>query len=51
MSDKPVHYCGKAIDGPKVGRHVVAWRKWCRNRVKNEGDRCRFHGGPKDAQP
>jgi len=36
--------CGATINGPKMGRNVVLWRKNCGNRVKNEGDHCRFHG-------
>ena len=44
MKDKPEPiYCGATINGPKVGRHVVAWRKHCRQRVKAYGERCRFH--------
>jgi hypothetical protein len=44
--DKQPLYCGANIEGPKVGRNVVLWRKSCRQRVKAVGDRCRFHGGP-----
>lgn len=44
MDNKPI-YCGKDINGPKVGRRIVLWRKQCRQRVKAKGDRCRFHGG------
>lgn len=43
---QPIHRCGKSIEGPKVARHVVAWRKSCQRVVKNEGDRCWQHGGP-----
>lgn len=42
-TSKPVYWCDAAIEGPKVGKHVVLWRKYCRNRVKEPGDRCRFH--------
>lgn len=35
--------CGKTIEGPKVGKHVVAWRKQCGRLVKNDGDRCYQH--------
>ena len=35
--------CGKAIDGPKVGRHVVAWRNYCRNLTTHESGRCHLH--------
>ena len=39
----PIHRCGATINGPKVGRHVVLYRKQCRIIVKNEDNRCRFH--------
>lgn len=46
MNEKPEPiYCGATIEGPKVGYRVVAWRKRCRQRVKKQGDRCRFHDG------
>lgn len=35
--------CGAAIDGPKVGYHVVAWRKHCRNLTTHESGRCHLH--------
>lgn len=43
MSEPQVHRCGKSIDGPKMGKHVVLWRKHCRNRVKGAGERCHLH--------
>ena len=44
---KPKYTCGKTIEGPKVGYRVVLWRKQCGHRVRNEGDRCWQHGGPR----
>ena len=38
---KPI--CGYTIDGPKVGRHVVAWRKHCQRVVRLEGTYCWQH--------
>lgn len=38
--------CGAAIDGPKVGYRVVAWRNYCKVPVAEAGGRCRFHGKP-----
>lgn len=35
--------CGASIKGPKVARNVVAWITYCKNPVKNDGDRCHHH--------
>ena len=43
--------CGRRTpDGPKVGYRVVLYHGHpCKRFVKNEGDHCWQHGGPKDA--
>ena len=48
---KPAYYCGATIDGPRLiingiaARSVRVWIKQCRQRVKEPGQRCRFHDG------
>jgi hypothetical protein len=37
--------CMYSIEGPKIGRHVVAWRKYCKNRTTHESGRCHLHRG------
>lgn len=40
---KGLPICGKTIEGPSRPSGVVLWRKQCRRRVKQEGDRCYQH--------
>ena len=48
---KPAYYCGATIKGPRLivngiaSRNVRAWIRQCRQRVKEPGQRCRFHDG------
>jgi hypothetical protein len=47
MPDKPeVRTCGKSIDGPKVGRHVVLWRRYCKNKTSHPSGLCHVHRDP-----
>ncbi len=35
--------CSQVKDGPKVGRHVVLWRKQCKNRTSHTSGLCHVH--------
>lgn len=35
--------CSKQIDGPKIAKWVVAWRKPCRNRTTHPSGLCYVH--------
>jgi hypothetical protein len=35
--------CNATIDGPKIARRVVAWRKYCQNKTRHESGRCHLH--------
>lgn len=40
-------HCVANIEGPKVGRHVVAWRRRCKNRPTRGSEYCWVHNpGP-----
>jgi hypothetical protein len=44
MTPKPEpQRCTTTIDGPKVGAHVVLWRKQCRNRTRHPSGKCYVH--------
>lgn len=37
--------CGASIEGPKIGKHVVLWRKQCGNKTQHVSGRCHLHRG------
>lgn len=43
VSPYSAHRCNATIEGPKVGRRVVAWRRYCQRKVKEPGTRCWQH--------
>ncbi len=48
MTDAAKPICGKTtLEGPKYGRIVAYHGHPCRRKVRNEGDRCWQHGGPR----